>query len=102
MFVHLLPISHSCLREVLIPLSLNCLISTHSNNGFISVKGGLMQFNQCCCYQTQKVCFTLNGVDKKEIKTSATYWGISFIEEQIHSMQLQFKRGKSIQILIYM
>lgn len=102
MFMFLFPISRSCMREVIIPLSLNCLISTHSNNGFIFVNGGLVQFNQCYCYQTQQVCFTLNVVDKKsEIKTSATYCGISTNEEQIHSMQLQFKRGKSIQIFIY-
>lgn len=48
------------MKEVLIPLSLNCLISTHSSHGFISVNGGSVQSNQCYCYQTQQACFALN------------------------------------------
>ena len=67
------------MREVLIPQSLNCLISTHSNNGFISANGGLVQFTQRDGYQPQRVSFTLNEVDKRsEIKTAATHFTSHF------------------------
>lgn len=63
------------MREVLIPQGLNCLISTHSNNGFIPANGGLVQFTQRDCYQSQQVSFTLNEVDKRsEIKIAATHF----------------------------
>lgn len=52
-------------------MSLNCLISTRSNNGFINVNGGPVPFNPFFRDETQRVRFTLSVVDgRSEMKTS--------------------------------
>lgn len=59
------------MRVALIPLSLNCLISTHSNNGFITVNGGLLQVQSVLLLADTAGEFHCDK--RSEIKTAANY-----------------------------